>query len=154
MPKNALKTDKPNDIIDKAFVSLKTENPNLNVNQIAEKLKASKIIRSNATLYKRYNNSDYLRREFSEVEKQQIEQLHREEYPLARKRVRKALKNKDLDDKSAFPYVKLVYDKVYGEKTRNNSEPGIQIGAIQNAQFIIESDLKSTDDNSNSDGQD
>ena len=95
------------------------------------------------TVYKRLKQKDYLQRDLPEIEKYEQEVLHREDLPLARKVARKALKNKEMNEKEKFPYVKLVYDKAYGETHRNVSTPGVSIESIQIASVNILADIRS-----------
>ena len=60
----------------------------------------------------------------------------------------KALSDKDkatgeyvLSHKEAFPMIKLVYDKVHGEKHFNQAPQVVNIESINNAQFNISNDV-------------
>ena len=93
------------------------------------------------TVYKRLKQKDYLRGELQAVEQYEYESLHREDLPLARKRARKAIKNKDLNDKEVFPYVKLIYDKAYGEVHKTVGQSGISIDTIESIQIMVNADV-------------
>jgi len=110
------------------------------------KLGAAKHIQS---VYNRLKKKDYLQRELAEIQAAKYEHLERIQVPLAAKVVDKALKDKELNLKDKMPFVKLVYDKSFGELHRNVSEGSVNIGAIKNAQIIIQGAL-----NRNSDADD
>ena len=99
------------------------------------------------TVYNRLKKRDYLQAELSQIEDYHAQQLQREDYPLARKRLNKALSDKDetgayvLSHKEAFPMIKLVYDKVHGEKHFNQAPQVVNIESINNAQFNISNDV-------------
>ena len=56
------------DTIDKAIVKIKRKNPNLTLNAVANKIKDIGLVKSRQTIYRRYRKSDYLQREFTEVQ--------------------------------------------------------------------------------------
>ena len=64
-------------------------------------------------------------------------------FPLAQKRLTKALKSKEIDEKTAFPYVKLAYDKEMGDKQQLRS-PGSTVN-IDKMQVILNQALGSTE---------
>ncbi len=129
---------------DKKALALLTQDPTLTPYQIGKKLKAQGKALSRNHIYSRLKKSDYLRTEFARIEKYHMEQLHRDTYPLAAKRMNKALKNKELDDNKVFPYVKLAYDKVHGETHKHVPAPTISVGNIEKMQVIINNDLDTT----------
>ena len=124
---------------DKALVELRKKYPELTNYQLGKKLQELGIYSSKGQIYRRLKASDYLKTEFSELEKRVKEQVLREEYPLARKVVRKVLKDKDIDAKTQYNYTKLVYDHALGSKF---NVPNI-IGTIniQPVQVAISKDL-------------
>ncbi len=129
---------------DQHAVKLLAEDPTQSIYQIGKKLKDSGKAVSKNRIYERLKRSDYLRTEFARIEKYHMEQLHRDTYPLAAKRMNKALKNKELDDNKVFPYVKLAYDKVHGETHKHVPAPTISVGNIEKMQVIINNDLDTT----------
>ena len=128
--------------LDKAILTTLKAHPNLNKAQLAKAVVDLGVTAHIHSVYNRLKKKDYLQREMTEIENHLQEQLVREDYPLARKRLVKALKDKDITHKEALPYVKLVYDKTHGEKYINKSPEVVHIGAIKNAQFVIQSDLQ------------
>ena len=127
--------------MDRAIITAIKANPDISRAQLANTvvdLGAAKHIQS---VYGRLKKRDYLNAELVQIENYHAQQLQREDYPLARKRLNKALKDKDITHKEALPYVKLVYDKVHGEKHFNQAPQVIHIDAINNAQFLIKDDV-------------
>ena len=134
--------------MDKAIITAIKANPDTSRAQLANTvvgLGAAKHIQS---VYGRLKKKDYLNAELSQIEDFHAQQLQREDYPLARTRLRKALNDKDkttgeyvLSHKEAFPMIKLVYDKVHGEKHFNQAPQVVNIESINNAQFNIKADV-------------
>lgn len=129
---------------DKKAIALLSQNPTLTPYQVGKQLKDLGKAQSRTHIYDRLKKSDYLRSEFDRIEKYHMEQLHRDTYPLATKRMNKALKNKDLDDSKVFPFVKLAYDKVHGETHRHVAAPTINVANIERMQVVIGNDLADT----------
>jgi hypothetical protein len=75
------------------------------------------------------------------IEDYNQQQLVREDYPLARKRLRRALKDNELSHKDALPYVKLAYDKTHGEKHMNAAPQTVNFIQIQQAAIGISADI-------------
>ena len=149
MPNTKIKNGKKTgatSTLDPAILTVKKAFPEADKAQLAKICKQIGATNHVQSVYNRLKKKDYLNMELSELENQLRQQLVRDTYPLAVKRATKALKNKDLDDKAAFPYVKLAYDKVHGETYRNVSQPGISIDSIQNAQIIVGNLLEPTKD--------
>lgn len=132
--------------LDNAIITAIKANPEANRAEIAKIVKGLGAAKHIQTVYVRLKKKDYLQKEFSEIKKYHDEYLQREQLPIAAKVVTKALKNKELKESAKYPYVKLVYDKAYGETHNVAHQSGVSIGAIQNAQIIIQSDLSGNDD--------
>jgi len=113
------KTEENLDRIDNAILALAKHEPNLTKRQLGLKLKELGAVKHQNTVYKRLKKSDYLRSELAEIERKINEELHRDLYPLASKRVKHALKSKEYNDLQVKEYVKLVFDKVHGENHIN-----------------------------------
>jgi len=131
-----------NSTLDPAILTAIKAYPNASKSQIANIVKDMGVTNHIQSVYNRLKKKDYLNKEIAEIETQHHQQLVREDYPLARKRLAKALKDKDLTHKEAFPFVKLAYDKVHGETFKNAPSAGIPMVAIQNAQIIVQGDIK------------
>ena len=127
--------------IDKAIITVIKSEPDINKAQLANRIVALGITKHIQSVYNRLKKKDYLQAELSQIEDFHAQQLQREDYPLARKRLNKALKDSELTHKEALPYVKLVYDKVHGEKHFNQAPQVIHIDSINNAQFNIKDDV-------------
>jgi hypothetical protein len=92
-------------------------------------------------VYDRLKKKDYLSRPIQEIRNYHKEQHTREIFPLAQKKLKKALKNKNLDEKTSFNYVKLAYDKELSDQT-NPTTHQTQIN-IETLQAIMGSDFNS-----------
>jgi len=128
---------------EKIAVSIKQRRPELTNAQLGREL--NKVGASNNTKYifQRMADSDYFKAELQAVENQHHENMLRETYPIAEKVLNRALKSRDktLDLKGKFPYVKLAYDKVHGETHRHVSQPAINVENIERLQVVIGNDL-------------
>ncbi len=149
LPVNASKTPfkDPNlTQYEKIAVSIKQRRPELSNAELGREL--NKVGASNNTKYifQRLADSDYFRAELTAVENHHHESLLRETYPIAEKVLNRALKSRDktLDLKGKFPYVKLAYDKVHGETHKHAPAPTISVGNIEKMQVIINNDLDTT----------
>ena len=143
IPKKPIKLSK----LDEGILTVMRANPEANRTDIVNKTYALGLTKHKQTVYNRLKKKDYLNAELSKIEDFHAQQLQREDYPLARKRLRKALNDKDKDGeyvlshKEAFPMIKLVYDKVHGEKHFNQAPQVVNIESINNAQFNIKADV-------------
>ena len=137
IPKIDLKPSK----LDKAIVTVIKSDPDITKAQLANRIVALGITKHVQSVYNRLKKKDYLQAELSQIEDYHAQQLQREDYPLARKRLNKALKDPELSHKEAFPMIKLVYDKVHGEKHFNQAPQVVNIESINNAQFNIKQDV-------------
>ena len=139
------KTKKPTKLskLDQGILTVMHANPEATRADIVNQVVDLGIAKHKPTVYNRLRKRDYLQAELLEIENYHAQQLQREDYPLARKRLNKALKDKDITHKEALPYVKLVYDKVHGEKHFNQAPQVVHIDSINNAQFNIASDVES-----------
>ncbi len=126
---------------DKKALQLYKEDPTMSMYKLGKKMQRLGHSASERSIYQRLKRSDYLRTELAKIEQYHIEQLHRDDYPLARKRVRKALKDKELNEKEVFSYVKLIYDKVHADKHHNLGPGFISIDTITNIQMMIKKDI-------------
>ena len=131
---------------DKAAVTLMRNNPDMSKADIGKQLVESGFSRNEKTIYSRLKKNDYLCRELQAIENHHQEALIRETYPIAEKVLNRALKSRDktLDLKGKFPYVKLAYDKVHGETHKHTSSPTINIQAVEKMQVVIGNDLEGT----------
>ena len=124
------------DKTDSIIVNLVKTEPTLTNSQIANKLKDIGQIKSTSTVYNRLRKNIYLRGEISKLREAIKEDHSRVVFPLAHKRMVKALKNKDLHDKDVFQYVKLAYDKELSTKEETNTQVNTQVN-IDSLQMII-----------------
>lgn len=121
------------DEIDKTIVDVAKYNPEYTNNQIANKLKDIGKIKSLNTVFNRIRKNTYLHGEISKVREAIKEDHSRVIFPLAHKRMKQALKNKDLHDKDVFQYVKLAYDKELStkEEATNITNQQVNIDSLQ-----------------------
>jgi hypothetical protein len=130
MPKKKAKTKEELSEKDKLILMKTKEDPEKSLNQIGKELVELGVYQHPNSVYKRLSKNGILRREIAEIEKYWREHLHRELYPLAAKRWKRALKSKDLDDKEAFSYVKLAADKVHADTTKIEFPPQVNLAVI------------------------
>ena len=133
--------------LDTAILTLKRQNPQLTAYQVGQALLKHKVSKNRLTVYNRLKANDYLQAEFKALENHYREQLLREEYPLARKSLRKVLKNKDKDIPAAVEMqaVKLVYDKVHADRQDKIPESPVIIENIERLQVLVQSDVSQVD---------
>ena len=117
------------DDLDHTILNIAQANPDWNNHQIAKQLVKIGQAESVQLVYQRLKKKDYLRKPIQEIRNFHKEQHTREIFPLAQKKLKKALKTKDLDVKTAFNYVKLAYDKELSDSTAP---------AVQQTQINIE----------------
>ena len=127
--------------LDQGILTVMHANPDATRAAIVNKVVDLGLAKHKPTVYNRLKKRDYLQAELSQIEDYHAQQLQREDYPLARKRLNKALKDPELSHKEAFPMIKLVYDKVHGEKHFNQAPQVVNIESINNAQFNIKQDV-------------
>ena len=128
--------------MDMAIVTAIKAEPGITKAQLANRVVSLGAAQHIQSVYGRLKKKDYLQAELSQIEDYHAQQLQREDYPLARKRLNKALKDPELSHKEAFPMIKLVYDKVHGEKHFNQAPQVVNIESINNAQFNIKADVQ------------
>lgn len=128
--------------LDQGILTVMHANPESSRAEIVNQVVDLGLAKHKPTVYNRLRKRDYLQAELQQIENFHAQQLQREDYPLARKRLNKALKDKEITHKEALPYVKLVYDKVHGEKHFNQAPQVIHIDSINNAQLIIGDDIR------------
>ena len=126
--------------LDSAILALKRTHPDLTAAQIGKALKKHGLSSSVVSIYTRLRESELLRMEFSALEKYRREQLVRDEYPLARKKLRKILKNRDDKVPAAVEMqaVKLVYDKVHADRQDKSIESPVNIQNIERLQILVQ----------------
>jgi DNA-binding Lrp family transcriptional regulator len=115
---------------DKLILMKVKEDPEKPMNQIGKELVELGVYKHPGSIYRRLTQQGILRREIAEIEEHWRQHLHRELYPLAAKRWKRALKNKDLNDKEVFSYVKLAADKVHAETTRVEIPDTLRVGVL------------------------
>jgi hypothetical protein len=124
------------DKTDSIIVNLVKTEPTLTNSQIANKLKDIGQIKSTSTVYNRLRKNIYLHGEIQRLRDAIKEDHSRVIFPLAHKRMKEALKNKDLHDKDVFQYVKLAYDKELSTKEEANTQVNTQVN-IDSLQIMI-----------------
>ena len=147
MPNNGINADKSPpklDKIDQAILNIATANPETSINGIAKHLINAGYCDSHTVPYDRLKKRDYLRSELAKIQAHHRQQMVREDYPLARSVLNKALKNKDLDIRDKTPLVKLVYDKVHGDQGPASPATTINIGHMQVLQGIMRGNTQDT----------
>lgn len=120
------------------LLTLAKDNPEATDYKIANKAVDLGVVKNRATVYNRLKRNDYLRAEIDTIRRAHREQWSREVYPLAVKRAKKALKDKRMDAKDVFPYVKLAVDK---ELTVEQTPTAQQIINIDQIQMLIQDGL-------------
>ena len=128
-------------ITDEAMAMVAYQNPGFNNNQIAKKVAELGVVKHPQTAYKRLTKSAYLKRDIDEIHAHQDQEFTRELVPPAFKVVKKALNNKELDDKEKFPYAKLVMDKWKDTRVPNISVNKVEYQQLQVYQTIINDNL-------------
>ena len=115
MNQNKSNTFRKHKIVDQLILAESNTFPDKTPYQIGQEFQEVGIYDNPMSVYKRLSKSDYLRVELTKLKEKVRENTIRVMFPLAEKRLKKVLKNRDLDEKTLFPYVKLVYDKALGE---------------------------------------
>lgn len=121
------------DEIDNKILNIVTADPTINGNQIGNKLIQLGVVKSPQSVYARLKKNTYLHGEIQKLRDAIKEDHSRTIFPLAHKRMKQALKNKDLHDKDVFQYVKLAYDKELSTKEENtgNHVESVNIESLQ-----------------------
>ena len=129
--------------IDSAILAVKRLNPHMTAYEIGKQLKKHKLSINRMTVYSRLRQNDYLQTEFKALENYHREQLVREDYPLARKKLRKLLKNKDNVTPAAVQMqaIKLVYDKSLADRQDKIPESPVNIENIEKLQILVQGDI-------------
>lgn len=140
MPHTSLRKLSP---LDAAIMTLKKSNPALSAYQIGKVLKKQNFSTNRLSVYSRLKANDYLQTEFKALENYHREQLVREDYPLARKKLRKLLKNKDNVAPAAVQMqaIKLVYDKSLADRQDKIPESPVNIENIEKLQILVQGDI-------------
>ena len=147
MPNNGINADKSPpklDKIDTAICNILQIYPDITTHGISKHLNNTGTIISHQAIYSRLKKRDYLRGKVEEIQAHHRQQMVREDYPLARSVLNKALKNKDLDIRDKTPLVKLVYDKVHGDQGPASPATTINIGHMQVLQGIMRGNTQDT----------
>ena len=121
---------------EQSILSVAEVHPEKSNYQIAQQLVATGDIKCIDTVYKCLKRSDYTRLKLAELRSRLHEDHARTIMPLAHKRLKKALKNKELAEKEAFPYVKLAYDKGMADKEEATTQ--VQVNIEEMRQIIID----------------
>ena len=129
--------------IDSAILAVKRLNPGMTAYEIGKQLKKHKVSQNRMTVYTRLKANDYLRSEFHALEKYHREALIREDYPLARKKLRKILKNQGDKIPAAVEMqaIKLVYDKSLADRQDKSIDSPVQIQNIEKLQILVQHDI-------------
>ena len=143
MPNKDTKHPPECDPIDQAIINAVSTNPQASNNEIGNNLSKVGIINNVQVVYDRLKKRDYLSLEVSKLRDRISDNHTRNVFPLAQKRLTKALKSKEIDEKTAFPYVKLAYDKEMGDKQQLHSA-GSTVN-IDKMQVILNQALGSTE---------
>jgi hypothetical protein len=131
MSQNQSNTRQKHEIIDELILDQIKNHPEKNINQIGSDFSQVGIYKHPVSVANRLTQSDYLRMETTKLKEKSSENVLRYLFPLTFKRVQKALRNKDLDDKAVFPYIKLVWDKTLGEDFQGIINQTINIKSLQ-----------------------
>ena len=119
-----------------AIINAVEIHPEESTHQIAKRLQATGQVTGVDTVYKAIKSSEYTRLKLAELRSRLHEDHTRTIMPLAHKRLKKALKNKELAEKEAFPYVKLAYDKGMADKEEATTQ--VQVNIEEMRQIIID----------------
>lgn len=95
---NTPKTTGPSSKIDKAIGLVIQNDPNMSIGQIAKEVKALGAAKSEKSVFNRWYQKDYKRRDIRKVKEHNAAVLQREILPLAHKALRKGLKSQDVTD--------------------------------------------------------
>lgn len=136
MPRKPKKTDVIDiesegklDSLDKAILNIAKCNPEYTNNQIGNELIKLEKVKAVSTVYDRLSRNIYLNSEISKLRDSIKEDHTRTVFPLARKAMLSALKDKELHAKDKLGYVKLAYDKELSTKeeaTQVNTQVNIE----------------------------
>lgn len=112
--------------------------------QVGQALLKHKLSKNRLTVYNRLKANDYLHAEFKALENYHREQLVREDFPLARKTLRKVLKNKDKSVPAAVQVQasKIIYDKALADRQDKHPESPVNIENVERLQVLIQGDIK------------
>jgi len=132
--------------MDMAILTLKRTHPNLSGYAIGKKLKELGVSHSRMSVYSRLTKNDYLKAEFKQLENYHRETLVREDFPLARKTLRKVLKNKDKSVPAAVQVQasKIIYDKALADRQDKHPESPVNIENVERLQVLIQGDIKAS----------
>ena len=126
--------------LDASILTLKRTRPDMSAWQIGHALKKHNLSKNIGSVYNRLKRNEFLHAEFHALEKYHREQLVREDYPLARKKLRKILKNQDDKIPAAVEMqaIKLVYDKSLADRQDKSIESPVNIQNIERLQILVQ----------------
>ena len=129
--------------LDSAILILKRAHPEMSAWQIGKMLKKHNLSKNIQSVYTRLKKNDYLHMEFHALTKHSREAMIREDLPLARKKLRKILKNQGDKIPAAVEMqaIKLVYDKSMADVQDKGIDSPVQIQNIEKLQILIHSDI-------------
>lgn len=129
-------------------IKILSDNPDMTNAQIGKELKRLGHVKDAGYVMKRLKYSELLRENLSKVRQHNAEVFSRCIVPRAIKEHETALKDKKMDRKDKFKYVKLALDKEFGsEDKRPSPPPTIKINKIQNLMLQMQEGVKEISDN-------
>ena len=131
MNQNKSNTRQNHEIIDGIIVDQIKCHPDKPINQIGNDLKQIGVYKHPVSVYHRLVQSDFIKLELAKLKEKVQESVARELFPIAFKQAKIALKNKDLDEKGKFPYIKLIFDKTLGEDFQGIINQTVNINQLQ-----------------------
>jgi hypothetical protein len=133
--------------LDMAILTLAKANPQASAYQIGKQLLKAGVSTNRLSVYHRLKKNDYLNAEFKRLEVYNREQLVREDFPLARKKLRNVLKSKDNSVPAAVQVqaAKIIYDKALADRQDKHPESPVIIENIERLQVLIQGDVSQVD---------
>ena len=132
--------------IDKAIVRTIQSGRGTTKSEIANHVVGLGITKHPESVYRRLAKKDYLSAEIHAIRDHNRQYLDRLIVPDALAYMKKTIKNKELDEKTKLPYIKLAVDKSFGDIHHVEQPSVVHIDAINNAQFIIANDTSAISD--------
>ena len=121
---------------EQSILSIAEVHPEKSNYQIAKQLVDIGQITCTDTVYKCLKRSDYTRLKLEELRSRITEDHARTMFPLAQKRLKQVLKDKEATHRDAMTAVKLVYDKQMGDKEEPTQVTQVNIEEMR--QVIID----------------
>lgn len=134
--------------IERKAVKILLNNPDLNNSQIGKELKRLCHTKDTGYVLKRLKYSELLRVSLHKCRQHNAEIFSRCVVPRAIKEVESALKDRKMDKKDKFKYVKLALDKEFGHEDKRPTLPPIV--KIRNLQILMDHINKEPDSTSSS----